>query len=128
MKECLVDVLNERDTVLHVFPIPVEKDDGTPIPVDPEQEALKAAAIVKLADETEILHARPHVSRGGPLTPYADVLETRCQAWERSQQRIRERAYFLWLDAGCPDDRALEHWHEAHQTEIVATRSTVRSR
>ena len=126
MKECLVDVLNERDTVLHVFPIPVEKDDGTPIPVDPEQEALKAAAMVKLADETEILHARPHVSRGGPLTPYADVLEERCQAFERAQQRIRERAFFLWQDEGCPGDRALEHWHRAQELEIAAPRTSWR--
>jgi hypothetical protein len=123
MKECLVDVMNERDTVLHVFPIPVETDDGTPIAVNPEQEALKAAAMVKLADEAEILHARPHVSRGGPLAPYADVLQTRCQAFDRAQQRIRERAFFMWLDEGCPGDRAIDHWQRARHTEIEAARA-----
>src|SRR4051812_40993103 len=24
--------------------------------------------------------------------------------------RVHERAYFLWLEEGCPEDRALEHW------------------
>ena len=117
MKECLVDVLNQRETVLHVFPIVVEAEDGTPMPVDPEREALKAAAIVKLADETEILHARVHVSRGGPLTPYADVLQTRAEAFEMAQQRIRERAYFLWIEEGYPDNRAHEHWQQAQSAE-----------
>ena len=120
MKECLVDVLNERDTVLHVFSIPVEKEDGTSIPVDPEREALKAAAVVRLADETEILHAHRHVSRGGPLTPYADVLQTRGEVFERDQQRIRERAYFLWREEGCPDNRVHEHWHQAQSAEIAS--------
>jgi len=42
MKDCLVDVLNARDTVLHVFPIVLEDQDGTPKAVDPEREALRA--------------------------------------------------------------------------------------
>lgn len=97
MKECLVDVLNDRGTVLHVFPIPVEDQNGTPKAVDPEHEALKLAVVMQLASEAEAdtLHARPHVSRGGPLTPYSDVLELRLQKFERTEQRIRERAYFL---------------------------------
>lgn len=119
MKECLVDVLNARDTVLHVFPIAVEDQDGTPKAVDPEQEALKLAALMQLVPETETagLHARQHVSRGGQFTPYSDVLETRLQTWGRIQQRIRERAYFLWQHEGCPDNQADEHWRRAREFE-----------
>lgn len=119
MKECLVDVLNARDTVLHVFPIAIEEQDGTPKAVDPEQEALKLAALLHLAPESEAegLHARRHVGRGGQLTPYADVLETRRQMRERAERRIRERAYFLWLQDGRPEGRAEEHWHRAREME-----------
>lgn len=120
MKECLVDVLDDKGTVLHVFPIPVEGQDGAPKAVNPEREALKLAALMQLAPEEEVataLHARPHVSRGGPLTPYGDVLELRLQKFERAEQRIRERAYFLWRREGCPEGRADEHWHRARDLE-----------
>ena len=119
MKKCLVDVLNDKGTVLHVFPIPVEDQNGIPKAVDPEREALKLAAVMQLVPEDEVatLHTRPHVSRGGPLTPYADVLELRLQRFERAEQRIRERAYFLWLEEGCPENRADEHWHRAREIE-----------
>lgn len=119
MKECLIDVLNARDTVLHVFPIAVEDRDGTPKAVDPEREALKLAALLHLVPDAEAdgLHARRHVGRGGQLTPYGDVLETRRQMRERAEWRIRERAYFLWRQEGCPDGRAEEHWHRAREIE-----------
>ncbi len=119
MKECLVDVLNARGTLLHVFPVAVENQDGTAKAVDPEHEALKLAALAQLVPETEAdtLQARTHVGRGGPLTPYSDVLETRLQEMRRAEQRVRERAYFLWRQEGCPGNRAEEHWHRARETE-----------
>ncbi len=119
MKDCLVDVLNDRGTVLHVFPIPVEDQNGTPKAMDPEREALKLASLMQLVPETEtnMLHARPHVSRGGPLTPYADASELRLQKLDRMEQGIRERAYFLWQEEGCPENRADEHWHRASELE-----------
>lgn len=119
MRECLVEVLNVRDTVLHVFPIAVEEQDGSPRPVDVEQEAVRLACHLHLVPDAEAegLHARPHVSRGGPLAPYADVLETRRQVQERAEQRIRERAYFLWQEKGCPENQAEECWHRACELE-----------
>lgn len=119
MKECLVDVLNGRETVLHVFPIAVEHQDGSPKAVDPEREALKLASALHLVPEAEVesLHARPHVGRGGPLMPYGDVLVTRRQMRERAEQRIRERAYLLWQQEGCPENRAEEYWHRAREIE-----------
>lgn len=122
MKECLVDVLNDRGTVLHVFSIPLEDENGISKAVNPEREALKLAALMQLAPgaEAHALHARPHVDRGGPLTPYADVLELRLQEFERAEQHIRERAYFLWLEEGCPENRADEHWFRACELECHA--------
>ena len=117
MKECLVDVLNARNTVVHVFPIPVENQDGTPRPVNPEQEALELAAGMQIVPEAEALHARPHVSRGGPLLPYGDVVELKHDMCERTEQRVRERAYFLWQQEDCSENRADEHWHRARETE-----------
>jgi hypothetical protein len=117
MKECLVDVLNARNTVLHVFPIAVEDQDGTPRLVNPEQEALKLATIMQIVPETEALHARPHVCRGGPLLPYGDLVEIKHEMCERTEQRIRERAYFLWQQEGCSENRADEHWHRAREIE-----------
>jgi Protein of unknown function (DUF2934) len=34
------------------------------------------------------------------------------------EQRIRERAYQIWLEEGCPEGRELDHWNMA--TELVA--------
>ena len=125
MKECLIDVLNARDTVLHVFSIEVEAQDGTPIAVDAEQEALRLAAAVQLVPEkdAEGLHARPHVDRGGPLAPYGDVLEDRRRSLEKAEQRIRERAYFLWQQEGSSDNKADQHWHQARDLESNSIKS-----
>ncbi len=122
MQECLVDVLNARDTVLHVFPIAMKDKDGAANEAECVQEALKVAADQQLVPETEMdgLHARVHVSRGGQLTPYGDVLEVRRQSRERAEQQIRTRAYFLWQQEGCPEDRADEHWRQACEIEAYS--------
>lgn len=119
MKECLVDVLNARDTVLHVFPIALEDQDGTPLVVNAEGEALKQAGLMHLVPEaeTEGLHARPHIGRGGQLTPYGDVLETEYQMLERAEQRVRERAYLLWQQEGRLENGTEEYWHRAREAE-----------
>src|SRR5947208_2498629 len=97
VEERLVDVLNDRNTVLHVFPVAVERPDAAPKDADFEQEALKAAIAERLvpATEAEKLRARIHVCRGGPLTPYADALQIKREQRERRERCIRERAYFL---------------------------------
>jgi hypothetical protein len=33
------------------------------------------------------------------------------------EQRIRERAFFLWQEAGCPEGRAEEFWYRAREME-----------
>jgi len=119
MKECLVDVLNARDTVLHVFPIAVEDQDNAPKDAECMQEALKAATHLHLVPDSEVagLHARVHVGRGGPLAPFGDPLETRHQSQERAEQHVRTRAYFLWQQEGCPENQAGEHWRRAREIE-----------
>jgi hypothetical protein len=32
---------------------------------------------------------------------------------EEMHKAIQVRAYFLWLEAGCPDDQAVLHWLQA---------------
>lgn len=117
MKECLVDVLNARNTVVHVFPIAVESQDGTPRPTNPEQEALELATQMQIVSENEVLHARPHVSRGGQLLPYGDAQVARRELCESTEERVRVRAYLLWKQKGCPENRADEHWHQARDLE-----------
>jgi hypothetical protein len=33
------------------------------------------------------------------------------------ERRVRERAYHLWLEAGSPEGRSDEFWHEARRLE-----------
>lgn len=53
-----------------------------------------------------------------------DELMTRSEAApsntteDRREQRIRTRAFYIWLDEGCPEGRAEAHWDMA--TELVA--------
>ena len=120
MQERLVDVLNENNNVLHVFPVQIEADD---VPVtELEQRALEAAAAAQIVPESDKkkLKARPHVSRGGPLMPYGDALQTKKEMEMRHEACIRERAYFLWQEAGCPDDQADGFWQRACELHASA--------
>lgn len=36
-------------------------------------------------------------------------------------QRIRERAYALWQQEGCPENQAHRHWERAQAAEQAAT-------
>ncbi|HEY0568323.1 MAG TPA: DUF2934 domain-containing protein [Xanthobacteraceae bacterium] len=40
-----------------------------------------------------------------------------------SEQLIRERAYHLWLQDGCPEGRADYHWHVAHEQVLGSLRT-----
>lgn len=121
MKEHLIDVLNAHDTVLHVFPIATEAEDRAQAEAECVQEAIKAATLLRLVPEAETpsLHGRLHIGRGGQLTPYGDVLEIRRQSQERAEAHVRTRAYFLWQQEGCPENRAEEHWRQACKIESI---------
>jgi hypothetical protein len=123
MQERLIDVLNDKNNVLHVFPVQIEEAGTSLKEADFEQEALKAAVAAEIvpASEKKTLKARPHVSRGGPLMPYGDALQTKQEHEMRLEARIRERAYFLWQEAGCPDDQADGFWHRACEIQHGST-------
>ena len=89
MKEDLVDVLNSRNTVLHVFAIPIENQEGNPRDVVPEREAVELAIRLGIVPEADVsgLHARPHVCRGGRLQPFADALDAKRQIDARAPTR-----------------------------------------
>jgi hypothetical protein len=125
MQERLVDVLNDKNTVLHVFPVQVETDNVKED--DIKQKALEAAKEVDIVPDSEKdkLKARPHVSRGGQLMPYGDNLLIKQEKQQRHEQRVRDRAYYLWQEAGCPGDQGDEFWHracaiEADQAAVAA--------
>jgi hypothetical protein len=35
-------------------------------------------------------------------------------------RNVRQRAYFIWQEEGCPDGRADDHWHRAWEMESEA--------
>lgn len=43
------------------------------------------------------------------------------------EQRVRERAYFLWLEEGCPEGRTLEHWMLAFTQQVAQEASELRA-
>ncbi len=117
MNERLMDVVNENSHILHVFPVTVDHQDVSQ--ADLEQEALKAAAAAEIVPHSDLekLRAKPHISRGGPLAPFGDALQIKCEQQNRLEQRIRERAYFLWLEADCAGNRADDYWYRASEIE-----------
>jgi Protein of unknown function (DUF2934) len=118
MIERLVDVLDSRKCVIHTFPITIE---GLEISdAQYEKKALEAAAYEKLVPESELhgLTARMHVSRSGPLEPYGDDRHVLAQTKESLDRIVRDRAYLLWEQAGCPDERADEHWLLAQEQHL----------
>ena len=119
MNERLVDVLDVRDKVLHVFPIAVEDGDGAAQDAECVREALRTAVHLHLVPEAEVgsLRGRIHVSRGGQLAPLGDALLVRQQAQERAEQRVRVRAYFLWKRDGFPKHPAEAYWYQAREIE-----------
>jgi hypothetical protein len=119
MKKHLVDVLNDKDNVLHVFPVRVDRPGAPPTDADFERQALKAAVAAKIVpkNETNKLRTRMHVSRGGQLAPVGDALQIKHEQKMRFEQRIRDRAYFLWQGAGCVENRADEYWYRACELE-----------
>jgi hypothetical protein len=44
------------------------------------------------------------------------------------EQLIRERAYHLWMQEGCPEGRADHHWHLAHQEVVTNLRPAAPAR
>jgi Protein of unknown function (DUF2934) len=120
MAERLVDVLNQKETVLHTFPIAVRASEPDPSDTKFEDKALSASAHAQLVPtgELESLSARMHVSRGGPVTPYGDTHGVLMETKTSLDHIVRERAYLLWEQEGRPEGRAEEYWHRAHEQRL----------
>lgn len=116
--ERLVDVLNDKHTVLHTFP--VETPEPEPSDEKLHDKALSAATHAQLvpAEELGSLTTRTHVSRGGPLTPYGDGRDVLTETKAALRQSVSERAYFLWERAGRPEGQADVFWHEAREAHV----------
>ena len=112
MPERLVDVERQGLEVLHTFPVTLSPpaDEGAF-----KQKALEAAGHAQLVpnEELESLTAKMHVSRGGRLTPYGDPLGVLAETKAGLDQFVRDRAYFLWDEAGRPGGRADDFWRSA---------------
>ena len=105
MAERLVDIEKRGSRLLHTFPVTTS---ASPTEEGPfKQKALEAAANAKLVpnEELESLEARIHAGRGGQLTPFGDPHGVLAETKEGLDQVVRERAYLLWEQAGCPEGR-----------------------
>ncbi len=120
MAERLVDVLNSDKTVVHTFPITVGGPDKASKDGEYEEKALNAAGHAHLVADADLkgLSTRMHVARRGPLAPYGDDRHVLSQTKQQLDQVVRERAYFLWQQECCPEGRADEHWHRAHDQHL----------
>ena len=120
MAERLVDVLNDKDTVLHTFPVVVGASVSKPSDTDFEDKALSAAAHAQLVPTAELgsLATRMHVSRGGAMKPYGDSHNVLMETKTELDRIVRERAYMLWEQDGCPEGHADNFWHRARQQRL----------
>jgi hypothetical protein len=121
MAERLVDVLDSsKAAVTHTFPITIGSSDDASKDAEYEEKALQAAAYAQLVPDADLqgLTTRMHVSRGGALEPYGDERDVLSQTKLGLDQVVRERAYLLWEQEGCPEGRADEYWHRAHDQHL----------
>jgi hypothetical protein len=61
---------------------------------------------------------RPHGDQPPSTRSGAFLAENKMKSWWH-EQRVRERAYEIWQNAGCPDGKSVEHWLQA-EAEIAA--------
>ena len=120
MVERLVDVVRGDSAPLHTYPITIGDSENTPTEAEYKEKASQAAAYDQLVPDADLktLTTRMHVCRGGPLARFGDDRGILSETKEGLDQFVRERAYFLWEQDGCPDGRAEEYWHRAHQQNL----------
>ena len=122
MAEKLVDVHRNSESLLHVFPVRIDSDDAGS--EDFKKQALERAAHAQLVpnEELEKLTARLHTCHAGPLEPPEDKLGVLAETKQGLSQYVRDRAFFLWKEAGEPDGQAIEFWSRA-KDELIRRRA-----
>jgi len=125
MTERLVDVLDQRGSPIHTYPVTLEDPAATE--AEFMAKALEAAAHGQLVPDDELgtLTAQMHVSRGGQLQPHDDDVQTNSETKLGLEQEVRERAYLLWEQDGRPEGRSEEYWSRALEQHL-SDRSYVR--
>lgn len=120
MAERLVDVLDSRGAVIHIYPITLGKSGDESKDSAYETKALEAAAHGRLVPDAQLasLSARIHVSRGGQMAPYGDSVTSSSETHTALEQAVRERAYFLWEQDARPSANAEEYWHRAREQHL----------
>ncbi|TPG53422.1 DUF2934 domain-containing protein [Roseomonas nepalensis] len=115
MAERLIDVTDPDHSVLHTYPVTLPVTGGVATDAAYGAKALEAAAHGQLVPDAELgrLVASPHVSRGGTMEPYGDVLGTSSETKLGLEQQVREHAYRLWEQDGRPEGMADDHWRRA---------------
>jgi hypothetical protein len=59
-----------------------------------------------------------HISRGGHLQPLGDNVDSNSETKAGLEQEIRERAYYLWEQDGCPEGGSENYWARAHDQHL----------
>jgi hypothetical protein len=115
MSERLIDVLDEYGLARHTFPVTLGGAEASATNESYEAKALEAAAHSELASDEELrkFTAKCHSSRSGPLQPYGDELSSSSETKLGLEQAVRERAYFLWIEAGRPVGQDGDCWRRA---------------
>jgi hypothetical protein len=118
MAERLVDVFNGLGIALHTFPVQIEDQNASED--DYKAKALELAAHLRLVPQDDIptMTARFHVSRPGPATPIGDERHILYGTKQGLEKVVRERAYYIWQQDGCPHGRADEHWRRALEQHL----------
>ena len=122
MTERLVDVSSSNGVTIHTYPVTLGKAGAAGGDAAYEAKALEAAAHGRLVPDADLgrLTAKMHVSRGGQMEPYGDKIDASSETKHGLEQAVRERAYHLWEQDGCPDGHTDEHWHRALDQHIRA--------
>ncbi len=96
-------------------------------PVTTRKHACRAEACLAAAKEEGIAREDIEEETGDLVSYMEDVIAKLVNHPERGalsanderEQLIRTKAYYIWLDEGCPEGRADSHWQVA--TQLVAT-------
>lgn len=75
-------------------------------------------ALMGFEEDEVFFMLHPNIERYSSAPHTNEVLD---QCRERAKQvfeaKVRDRAYYLWESAGCPDDDGCQFWFEAEKQE-----------
>jgi hypothetical protein len=111
----LIDIFATNGNILHTFPITIGNEGEVLGDAAYMAKALEAATFARLVPDSEFpgVTARVHVSRGGPLEPFGDKLDSNAETKSSLDEEVRKNAYYLWEQDGRPEGHADEHWYRA---------------